>query len=121
MARVYEGISTFGKIFLIFLRRQTHVNSKILEQVSYSSLYNRMFEILHLNTGFTLKLTVFYFMEIGSTKKYPKMYSSGYFYFFEVVVSTYFKGLNSKLTTPRLADFTSKDLVAKKEKPLSFL
>lgn len=79
-----------------------------------------MFEILHLNTGFTLKLTVFYFMEIGSTKNTRRCIPPGIL-FFEVVVSTYFKGLNSKLTTPRLADFTSKDLVAKKEKPLSFL
>lgn len=54
------------------------------------------------------------------TKKIPEL-NLGDFVYFERKRKTYFKGLNSKVTTPRVADFTSKDLVAKKENPLSFL
>lgn len=54
------------------------------------------------------------------TKKIPEL-DPGDFVYFERKLTTYFKGLNSKVTTPRVADFTSKDLVAKKENPLSFL
>ncbi|NDK04757.1 hypothetical protein LKM2_715 [Leptospira kirschneri serovar Mozdok] len=62
----------------------------------------------------------FYEMNI---KKYPAGFTLPGIFLESVKfkLKLYFKGLNSRVTTPRVADLTSKDLVAKKENPLSFL